>query len=356
MRYAHFSVELPYCFSDSHLRVCVHLLLYRKAVQVAEAVAPPALARHTSDEMVERFQTMMSWEQNDHPVVAFSIDPRNGCVGGLSILSLQANFLSKYMDRQLIEFLNQSGFELSRDWSKLTNDEGVRILRNLEGMAVEFTELEDGYVLTIDNLLKMMSIQLRLKNHLPAIVMGETGCGKSTLIRNLCIVLSVPLHTLNVHGGIEDHDIISWMEERVRIAQRMSSEARMIVFLDEINTCNCMGLFKEIVCDRTMNGVQLPHNMDIIAACNPYRLRKTTSLYGGEEMAGLAFETFNSTNHLEGVGSGINGQSISSTLIHKCLHVFEGFISLSISVVYFFLLLFVFRSTSKPGVSCPPTP
>lgn len=40
--------------------------------------------------------------------------------------------------------------------------------------------LEAGYVLTVDNLLKMLSIQLRLRFDLPVIIMGETGCGKST--------------------------------------------------------------------------------------------------------------------------------------------------------------------------------
>ncbi len=48
----------------------------------------------------------------------------------------------------------------------------------------------------------------------------------------------------------------------------------MIAFLDEVNTCNCMGLFKEIVADRSMNGVPLPANLEIIAACNPYRKKR----------------------------------------------------------------------------------
>ncbi len=69
-----------------------------------------------------------------------------------------------------------------------------------------------------------------------------------------------------------------------------------------------MGLFKEIVCDRSMNGKPLHNKIKIIAACNPYRLRSQGGgLYGGEEMAGLAFETFNSNSQVDGVGSGITG-------------------------------------------------
>ena len=61
--------------------------------------------------------------------------------------------------------------------------EGIRILRRLEGFNMRFSTGKIGpdptYVVTIDNLLKMLAIQLRLRNGLPILVMGETGCGKS---------------------------------------------------------------------------------------------------------------------------------------------------------------------------------
>jgi E3 ubiquitin-protein ligase RNF213 len=121
----------------------------------------------------------------------------------------------------------------------------------------------------------------------------------------MCAILGTPLHILNIHGGMEDQDIIGWMSQKIVIANRMTDPTeRIVVFLDEINTCNCMGLFKEIVCDRSLNGQLLPQNIKIIAACNPYRLRTTKSLYGGEEMAGLAFEHFCKST-LENVGTGI---------------------------------------------------
>ena len=34
----------------------------------------------------------------------------------------------------------------------------------------------------VDNLIKLMSIQQRLKYGLPVILMGETGCGKTALV------------------------------------------------------------------------------------------------------------------------------------------------------------------------------
>jgi hypothetical protein len=64
-----------------------------------------------------------------------------------------------------------------------------------------------------------------------------------------------------------------------------------------------MGLFKEIVCDRSMNGHLLPANIKIIAACNPYRLKKGLSAKE-DTMAGLIFDHY-AASHLENVGTGI---------------------------------------------------
>ena len=150
--------------------------------------------------------------------------------------------------------------------------------------------LDGGYVLTVDNLLKMLSIQLRLRARLPVVVMGETGCGKSSLVRNLCKILGAPLHTLNVHGGMGDREIVAWVEARCALARRARAGERLVLFLDEVNTCNAMALFKEVVIDRCLDGRPLPDNVALVAACNPYRLRAARAMHGGEEMAGLVFE------------------------------------------------------------------
>lgn len=42
------------------------------------------------------------------------------------------------------------------------------------------------------------------------------------------------------------------------------------VFLDEINTCDHLGLITELMCSRTILGDNLPQNLIFLAACNPY--------------------------------------------------------------------------------------
>ena len=46
-----------------------------------------------------------------------------------------------------------------------------------------------------------------------------------------------------------------------------------VLFFDEANTTEAIGLIKEIMCDKTMEGqkLELCQNLKIVAACNPYR-------------------------------------------------------------------------------------
>ena len=52
-------------------------------------------------------------------------------------------------------------------------------------------------------------------------------------------------------------------------------EKAKIVFFDEFNTCNSLGLLTEIMCDKRCQGVKVKKNVMFAGACNPYRkLRK----------------------------------------------------------------------------------
>ena len=81
----------------------------------------------------------------------------------------------------------------------------------------------------------MISIQLRIKYNLPVIISGETGCGKSSLIRQLCAIIGTRLRTLNIHGGMEDRDITRWMRKQIREAEALTDPMdRVVVFFDEV--------------------------------------------------------------------------------------------------------------------------
>ena len=154
-------------------------------------------------------------------------------------------------------------------------------------------EIIGKYVLTTDNYFKMALILLKLRAGIPVIMMGETGCGKTSLIRKLSQLFNNGakdrMKILNIHAGTSDKDIIKFLEKTVipsamklkeiegktaEIMRRQGLiyyEKKLWVFLDEINTCKSMGLISEIMCKQSYQGKELPKNITFIAACNPYR-------------------------------------------------------------------------------------
>ena len=77
-----------------------------------------------------------------------------------------------------------------------------------------------------------------------------------------------------VHGGITEQDIKNKIKEVKKIAEKnkkASPPVDTVLFFDEANTTEAVGLIKEIMCDRRLNGEPLPENIKFIAACNPYR-------------------------------------------------------------------------------------
>ena len=73
------------------------------------------------------------------------------------------------------------------------------------------------YCLTGDTLLKMLAIYLRIRCGIPAVLMGECGCGKTELVKYLCAWLGVRLLILNVHGGTTEGDITATFEEAMHL-------------------------------------------------------------------------------------------------------------------------------------------
>ncbi|CAF4175411.1 unnamed protein product [Rotaria socialis] len=107
------------------------------------------------------------------------------------------------------------------------------------------------------------------------------GCGKTSLIQSLCqYILEDELAVFSVHAGIMNEDIVEKMNEFKTEAEKCKDHdppKRLWIFFDEFNTTSCIGLFKEIICERTLLGESLPDNMVFLGACNPQR-QKTNKI------------------------------------------------------------------------------
>ena len=135
------------------------------------------------------------------------------------------------------------------------------------------------YVLTADNFIKMLLIYLRVQSGLPVLIMGETGCGKTALIQFLCQkILDDEMEIFHIHAGVTSDDICQQFQAYIEKANLCAEEnKRLWIFLDEFNTTPSIGLLKEITCERTLLGQQLPKNIVILGACNPPRRKRETA-------------------------------------------------------------------------------
>lgn len=61
----------------------------------------------------------------------------------------------------------------------------IELLCAVMGMGFGF-DPDESYELTSDNVKKILAIHMRFRCNIPVVIMGETGCGKTRLIRYLC--------------------------------------------------------------------------------------------------------------------------------------------------------------------------
>lgn len=77
---------------------------------------------------------------------------------------------------------------------------------------------------------------------------------------------------MQVHGGTTDDDIIRFLQKaEAKAKENHDKNLDTVVFFDEANTTEAIGLIKEIMCDRRLYGKPVSKDLKFIAACNPYR-------------------------------------------------------------------------------------
>ena len=161
-------------------------------------------------------------------------------------------------------------------YDNLSHDEYIEELKIIFNIPIEIdikeiARINGNYVFTRDNFIKMVIIYLRIKSNIPVILMGETGCGKTTLIKMLSLIINKgkdKLKIMNINEGVNDQDIINFIQ---KCENEGKDEDKIWVFFDEINTCESLGLLSEIMLKKTMNGKKIKNKFVFLASCNPYR-------------------------------------------------------------------------------------
>ncbi|XP_057717215.1 E3 ubiquitin-protein ligase rnf213-alpha-like isoform X2 [Corythoichthys intestinalis] len=254
------------------------------------------------------FLIRKEWEKEPHPYIFFNEDHSSMTFIGFN---LQRNSKHAYdaidpktkrmikenvMSQELFEGLRRQGVPFNIDFDTLPRREKIQHLCHVLGIKKPF-DPDPTYELTTDNILKMLAIHMRFRCGIPVIIMGETGCGKTRLIKYLCElrrsgVATENMKLLKVHGGTSSEMIYAKVREAeaMAFANKRQHGFDSVLFLDEANTTEDISSIKEVLCDKTVKGVRLVADtgLQIIAACNPYR-KHTDKMIERLESAGLGY-------------------------------------------------------------------
>ena len=89
------------------------------------------------------------------------------------------------MTPQLYTGLKQNRVNFDEDYRLWPKGKMIEKIATVMGIDFPY-DPDESYVLTVDNLIKILAIQMRFRCGIPVVIMGETGCGKTRLIRYMC--------------------------------------------------------------------------------------------------------------------------------------------------------------------------
>ena len=212
-----------------------------------------------------------------------------------------------YLEEIKEEKEEEKGKKIEKKEEKIPNYKFLLIIKKYLCTSKSVKEMKESigsYTFTADNFFKMILILLRIKSGISVILMGETGCGKTSLIKTICDLCDYELLQKTINAGCNDNDIVSFIAKNKLAEENLNYEENpndndsldeiksldnssiqksiqkkdendpnklTIVFFDELNTCNSQGLLTEIMCKHTVQGKKIKKNVVFIGACNPYR-------------------------------------------------------------------------------------
>ncbi|XP_021359260.1 E3 ubiquitin-protein ligase rnf213-alpha-like isoform X2 [Mizuhopecten yessoensis] len=270
--------------------------------------------QNANQDGLQPFQMKRRWETSPHPYLFFNEDKNTVTFLGFNLRKGQHDLydlvdnqkgsngtilVQGIMHKALYDSLIRQRVPLDENIADLPRTQRLEKLRRVMGIK-ENGDPDASYELTSDNMKKILAIYMRFRCNIPVIIMGETGCGKTSLVKFMCqlqcpatdVVRNMIL--MKVHGGTTKFDIIKTVQKADQIAEenkkKYGSGFLTVLFFDEANTTEAISFIKEIICDQTMNGKKLvvTENLKFIAACNPYR-KHSADMIKRLEKAGLGY-------------------------------------------------------------------
>ncbi|XP_056361664.1 E3 ubiquitin-protein ligase RNF213 [Oenanthe melanoleuca] len=262
---------------------------------------------NVAEEDLLPFRIRKKWESEPHPYLFFNEDRVSMTFIGFhfqqsgssidAINPLNGSVIKRnIMSPQLYQGLVMQRVPFNVPFDQLPRGEKLERLCMVLGLRWVF-DPDETYELTMDNVLKILAIEMRFRCNIPVVIMGETGCGKTRLVKFLCQLRGSLLEVENmklvkVHGGTTAEMIYARIREAEALAKFNKEKHGLdtVLFFDEANTTEAVSSIKEVLCDRTVQGQPLAagSGLRIIAACNPYR-KHTDRMIQRLELAGLGY-------------------------------------------------------------------
>lgn len=264
------------------------------------------------DDILARLTIRKHWENESHPYIFFNADRFSMSFLGFNVKTRQNRLnavdphskrvlIEDVMSQELYQGLERQRISLTEDFDQLPRSDKLKriscVVSAGKGMVDREFDPDPTYEITADNVMKMLAINMRFRCGIPVVIMGETGCGKTRLVRFLCALQREKRPVQNmvlvkVHGGTTAEMIYRKVREAEILAEKnhRMHELDTILFFDEANTTEAIFAIKEILCDQSTKGEPLKANsgLKIIAACNPYR-KHSPEMVERLEHAGLGY-------------------------------------------------------------------
>ena len=254
---------------------------------------------------VPEIEDRHSWENSPHPYIFFNEDGHSMSFFGfrldahLNLISEKTNQIleQQIMTRQLFDGLLRNHVPFNQPLEQKTAEERLEEICCVLGIRQNIQNPDLSYELTSDNIMKMLAVYMRFRSNIPVVIMGETGSGKTRLIKFLCELLRQEqlvenMLILKTHGGVTEENIYAIVNRAIARARDNKEKGvpLTILFFDEANTTNAIGTIKEVMCDRLVNGVPIPDDIGLqfVAAVNPYR-QHSEEMIKRLEKAGLGY-------------------------------------------------------------------
>uniref|UniRef100_A0A0G4HCT0 AAA+ ATPase domain-containing protein n=1 Tax=Chromera velia CCMP2878 TaxID=1169474 RepID=A0A0G4HCT0_9ALVE len=138
---------------------------------------------------------------------------------------------------------------------------------------------QENVTITLENLMRMLAITVRLRSGMVVSLSGETRCGKTKLIEFFCLMLRWHFFVANIHGGMDSGESFEgFFKIKAAISKAKRDPSSLVVlFLDEANASPATWAVKEMGQDKFLCGRKLPDNLRVIIAMNPIRVKKSAA-------------------------------------------------------------------------------